>query len=626
MCGIVGIIHKNKQDVQEQDVRNMCSTIVHRGPDDEGVYVQGHAGIGMRRLSIIDIQSGHQPIHNEDASLWIVMNGEIYNYRELRKNLVAKGHVFYTESDTEVVLHLYEQEGERCLEKLRGMFSFAIYEPARDRMFLARDRLGIKPLFFHETADRILFASELKVILSCKGVSRAINWRAFHAFFAFSYIPAPLTIFQGIYKLLPGHCMMIQSGKIRLEQYWDLQFMTKEHHPEQYYIERFQQLFDEAVKMHMVSDVPIGAFLSGGVDSSSVVAMMSRHHPSVETLSIGFGGNIGAYGDERDYARAVSRRFGTRHREYEVHAEQCDGDLIEKIVTAFDEPFADHGTIPNYFVCQLARENMTVALSGLGGDELFSGYPRHLGFALSEFYSRFPVSVRKALPWFIEKLPESRGGEVRVNWLKRFVRAGWMEPEKRYLTYFNVLGGYSPQDLFSAEVLHELKENSCEEEFYMYYRSENASDPRDKVAYTDIKTYLPDDILTLTDRVSMMHSLEVRVPFLDHTLVEFCATIPQALKMKYFRPKYMLKKAMHGVLPDHVLNHKKQGFVSPMNVWLGTSLRGYVQETLRHQKLGFFRPEAITHIVDQHHSGKQLNTSLIWALLMFTLWHKKYLQ
>jgi asparagine synthase (glutamine-hydrolysing) len=377
------------------------------------------------------------------------------------------------------------------------------------------------------------------------------------------------------------------------------------------------------VQLRLISDVPLGAFLSGGIDSSAVVAMMSKHHSAVKTLSIGFGGQIGAYDDERKYARLISRRYETDHREYEIHANECNSALIEKIIQAFDEPFADHGAIPMYFVCKMARENMTVALSGLGGDELFAGYRRQYGFYLGELYNAAPALLReRLLPWMVEKIPESKGGANTVNLIKRFVRGGKLTAEKRYLTYVDLLSGHSQAELFTDSAWMKSRDQHYQEEFYSFFRSDNAADSMNKVYYTDIKTYLPDDILALTDRISMMHSLEVRVPFLDHKLVEFCATIPPRLKMKHFRQKYLLKKAVSNLLPKEVLTHRKQGFVAPMNIWLNHQLKEYVHAVLLEQKSDFFNREAVAGVLKQHYNGEQLNTSLIWSLLVFTLWHK----
>ncbi|MCD6565052.1 MAG: asparagine synthase (glutamine-hydrolyzing) [Bacteroidales bacterium] len=630
MCGIVGIIKKNNVPVYDAELRQMCATIIHRGPDDEGVFSFGNVGIGMRRLKIIDLNTGHQPIHNENKTVWIVFNGEIYNYKELRKYLLSKGHAFYTSSDTEVILHLYEEKGADCLENLNGMFAFAIYDLNNKSLFMARDRLGIKPLFYCELSDKILFASEIKALLAFVDVPREINWKAFDAYFALGYVPAPLTIFKSIKKLPPAHYITFKDSSVTKRQYWDLYYQPNNNMQEQDAVQHFLELFNDAVKLQMVSEVPLGAFLSGGIDSSSVVAMMSRHNnQTVKTMSIGFGGEIGAYDDERKYARLVSDKFATDHHEHEIHSESCNAELIERIVTAFDEPFADHGAVPNFFVCQKGRQNMKVSLSGLGGDELFLGYPRHFGFYWSELYYKFcPGWLKgKILPGLVENLPESKGGEVYVNWLKRFIRSGALPAPSRYLNYFNLLGSYSRKALFSDDVWSQLEFQKYGPEFESYYLSDNAVDPLDKILYTDIKTYMVDDILTLTDRMSMYHSLEVRVPFLDHRLVEFCATIPSKLKMKQRKQKYLLRRAVENLIPKEVLEHKKQGFVAPMTLWLSNELKEYTNDIL----LGdsslpeFFNQQKIAEILEHHYKGKQLNTALIWALVIFNAWQRKYL-
>jgi asparagine synthase (glutamine-hydrolysing) len=581
----------------------------------------------MRRLKIIDLNTGNQPIHNEDESLWIVFNGEIFNFIELREELEKKGHKFYTGTDTEVILHMYEEEGENCLEHFRGMFAFVIHDIRKNRLFLARDRLGIKPLFYCETDSRLFIASEMKAILAFPEVERDMNWKALDAYFTLSYIPAPMTIYKNIHKLNPGHYMVIEDGKITICKYWDLSFRPDYSLPEKYYGDKFLELFEESVRLRMVSDVPIGAFLSGGVDSSSVVAMMSRYHPAVETLSVGYGGAIGAYEDERKYARLVSNRYGTVHRECELDANLCSPELVETIVRAFDEPFADHGAIPTYFICKAARENMTVALSGLGGDELFSGYRRHLGFSIGELYRLLPATLRKTLLPLIEKLPESRGGETGINWLKRFARGGAFPRDRGYMSFINLLSRYSRHELFSPDLCNHIESECYEGDFLNFFNSDNASTPLDRVYYTDIKTYLPDDILALTDRISMAHALEVRVPFLDHKLVEFCASIPHYYKLRYFQQKHILRKAVGHLLPNEIFNHKKQGFVAPMNFWLNNQLRDYAGDMLLsgNSHMDFFRKDTISRVLDDHFHGRQLNTSLIWSLLIFRTWQQLYL-
>jgi asparagine synthase (glutamine-hydrolysing) len=630
MCGIVGIVDKIGRIVSEEFIRRMCGTITHRGPDDEGIHIRkgGNVGIGMRRLKIIDLNTGHQPIHNEDRTLWIVFNGEIYNFLELRKDLEKKGHVFYTKTDTEVIVHLYEELGADCVHRLRGMFAFAILNEKDGSVFIARDRLGIKPLFYLDDKERFMFASEMKGILAFDFVKRDFDWRALSAYFTLSYIPAPMTVFIGIRKLNPGHYLIYRDGEIRIAKYWDLHFRPNHEMREVDFQSRFLEVFDEAVKLRLISDVPLGGFLSGGVDSSSVVAFMSRHHNRVKTLSIGFGGEVGCYDDERKYARLVGERYGTEALEYEVAPDFKDGRLIEEIVRAFDEPFADHGAIPTYFVCKLARESMTVALSGLGGDEMFSGYPRYLGFHLGQSYSRLPSALRKLIPWFIEKVPERGEGTGSVNQIKRFFRGGSLPGPERYLGYISLLSRYAKDELFSPGVTALFDEDPYEREYLSLLNSSNSDSPLDRVYSTDCKVYLPDDILALTDRVSMMHSLEVRVPFCDHILVELCATIPYKLKMKGMKQKYLLKKAMAPFLPREVLEHRKQGFVGPMGMWIKNELKEYICDTVigSSPKDGLFNQRTIARILDEHFGGKQLNTALIWAVFIFKVWHRVYME
>lgn len=632
MCGIVGIVDKTGRTVSEEYIRRMCGTIVHRGPDDEGIHIRekvADIGIGMRRLKIIDLNTGHQPIHNEDKTLWIVFNGEIFNYLELREDLEKKGHVFYTKTDTEVIVHLYEELGEECVQGLRGMFAFAILNEKDGSVFIARDRLGIKPLFYLDDKEFFVFASEMKAILAFDFVKRDLDYKALSAYFTLSYIPAPMTVFSGIRKLDPGHHLTYREGNLQIVKYWDLHFRPNLEMKEIDFQEQVFKVLEEAVKLRLISDVPLGAFLSGGIDSSSVVALMSRYHNRVKTLSIGFGGQIGSYDDERKYARLVSERYATDFLEYEVSPNFKEGHLIEDIVRAFDEPFADHGAIPTYFVCKLARQSMTVALSGLGGDELFSGYPRYLGFHFGEVYRRLPRVLREGMiPWITEKIPERGEGTGSVNHIKRFVRGGRLIGPERYLSYISLLSRFSMGDVFSPEFIEHLDGNLYRDEYFSLLNSQNANNALDRVYYTDHKVYLPDDILTLTDRVSMMHSLEVRVPFCDHLLVELCATIPRRLKMKVLKQKYLLKKTMAAFLPAEVLKHRKQGFVGPMGMWIKNELKDYIHDMLLDSSGAehFFNKATIQRLLDEHYEGRQLHTSLIWAVFVFKIWHKLYME
>jgi len=629
MCGIFGIVSPK---IDRHQVEASTNTLSHRGPDDSGFFVGEGVGLGHRRLSIIDLEGGHQPIFNEDGSKCIIFNGEIYNFVEIRDLLLLKGHRFSTRSDTETILHAYEEWGEFCVEHFRGMFAFAIWDSKEKTLFLARDRLGIKPLFYGEHDGSFYFASEMKAILAVPNFPREIDEVALTNYFALSYIPAPLTIFKNIRKLLPGHTLTVKEGKISTRKYWDLEFVPDKSKSEDYFIQRFMELLQEAVKIRLISEVPLGAFLSGGIDSSTVVALMSMVSESpVKTFSIGFGGNIGGYLDERKYAKLVAERYRTDHKEYEV-LPSPEG-LIEKIVRAFDEPFADDSAIPSFFVCKIARENVTVALSGLGGDEVFAGYERYLGFKLSQGYKKVPSFFREGfIRKFVENLHERRDGHYTVNHMKRFVRSASLHPDLTYLGYISKMNSNIKGSFFSEPERFEKHFESCEDVVLSYFKSSdisNGSDSLNRAFYCDIKTYLPEDILAVTDRMSMYHALEVRVPFLDHKFMEFCATIPPEMKMKWFRKKYLLKKAVKNLLPESVIHHRKQGFVGPMAQWLKKDLKPYVLETLSEKNLkkhGLFNFKTVETILGEHFSGKEIHDTLIWSMVIFQTWFDLYLE
>lgn len=628
MCGICGIYHfEDALPVNWEVVRAMCQTLTHRGPDDEGIYINGSIGLGMRRLSIIDLGGGHQPIANENRTVWTVFNGEVYNYRELRGFLEKRGHLFSTNSDTECIVHLYEEFGNEFVNHLRGMFAIAIWDERQKQLILARDRLGIKPLFYSRYDNKLVFASEMKAILQDEEFPRAIDDDGLASYLMLSYIPAPLTIFRGIQKLLPGHLLILKNDQIKIHKYWDIEFEPDRRRKEGYFIDRFMALLQESVNTHLMSEVPLGAFLSGGIDSSTVVALMSKvsNHP-VNTVSIGFGGDTGGYLDERSYARKVASRYGARHTEHEV----LPGfeNLTETIVRAIDEPLADDSTIPSYFVCKAAKEQVTVALSGLGGDENFCGYERYLGFALSKIYERIPHFIREnGIRKLIERLPEKADGHYTVNHMKRFVRSAPLSPDRRYFGYLSRMNG--AMNLFAEPNKFLQPMETCRDMILSYFNSCNGQDDLNRVFYCDMKTYLPEDILAVTDRMSMHHSLEVRVPFLDHKFVEFCATIPPEMKMKGFQKKYLLKKAVVNLLPREVLRHRKQGFVGPMTRWLQTDLKPYVLNTLSEKNLqrhGLFNPKTIQTLLMEHLTGKEIHDTLIWSLVVFQVWFDLYIE
>jgi asparagine synthase (glutamine-hydrolysing) len=632
MCGIAGIYsHKAVERIELQDaISRMTTSLRHRGPDDEGYYIGDHIALGHRRLSIIDLKTGHQPIWNEAKSACIVFNGEIYNYQEVSAELIGKGHRFSSASDTETILHAYEQWGEGCVKRLNGMFAFCIADLPMQTLFLARDRLGEKPLFFADGNGTFAFASEMKALLTNPRLDRVIDEEAVASFFTFSYIPAPLTIYRGIRKLPPGHTLTYRKGRIAISQYWDVLFEPNRGRKEGDVIEEYMDLLRESVKSRLMSEVPLGAFLSGGIDSSAVVALMTDPASGpVSTFTIGFGGNTGGFDDERKYARLVADRYLTNHNEHEVLPEV--EELLPTIVDSFDEPFADDSAIPSYFISRHARQHVTVALSGLGGDELFCGYERYLGFRLGRLYSRIPAIVRdRFIRKLIEALPESSSGHYRVNHMKRFVRSIRPDHAGQYLGFISKTHPSYRGSLFSEQA------KACsdafaavEERFVSLFDSAPAADPLDKVFYCDLKTYLPEDILACTDRMSMCHSLEVRVPFLDHRLVEYCATIPAEMKIQWFQKKYLLKKGVGALLPRAVLEHRKQGFVGPMTRWLQTNMKDLTLRTLSAARLnhqGFFNTRTVERILADHYAGREINDTAIWSLLVFTTWFERYMQ
>jgi asparagine synthase (glutamine-hydrolysing) len=606
----------------------MCDVIRRRGPDDEGFYVDGPIGLGMRRLSIIDVDGGHQPIANEDGSLVIVFNGEIFNYGSLHAGLLQRGHRFKTRSDTETILHLFEEEGADCVRHFRGMFAFSIWNTRTQSLVVVRDRLGIKPLHYYFDGRRFIFGSEIKSILQHPAVSTRINWTALDAYFAYGFIPAPLTIYANIHKLRPGHRLIVDANGLRDEQYWDVDFEPKLTGSESDIGAEFLDRLRESVDMRLISEVPLGAFLSGGVDSSLIAALMAQSSAQpIKTFTIGFSGETGNFLDERPYAREVSSRYHTDHREFVVSPSV--EEALDVALDAFDEPFADDSLIPTHHICQLARHHVTVALTGLGGDENFAGYERHLGFRLSTLAERTPWRQIAGLARpLVNAMRESRSGHYRINHLKRFLQAAHLPSGKRWGSYMTILSQDQRRRLFQPDIAREIDFDRVDHMGYAYFEQARASDPLDAALYQDLKFYLPDDILALTDRVGMWHSLELRVPFVDHTLVEFCARIPAGLKLSLpsGRKKHLLKRVAEPLIPASVLRHRKQGFASPMAMWLRGSLRGYVERALHPaevQRSGILNPAMIQEEMGAHQRRDSLNDKLLFTVLMFERWWKR---
>lgn len=622
MCGIAGFIAPREADkLSKAELLNrMCSIIAHRGPDDQGTMIDRQAALGMRRLSIIDLAGGHQPLSGCDKAVSVVFNGEIYNFRELQRDLEARGHRYHTNSDTESIAHAYEEYGSDCVKHLRGMFALAIWDAPTDKLFIARDRVGKKPLYYTLTPQgTFVFGSELKCLLEHPEVEREINLEALDAYLTFGYVPDPLTIFRDIHKLPPGSHLTFAGGRITVEQYWDFNFEPFESLDENEYLEELRRLLDEAVRLRLVSDVPLGAFLSGGVDSSTVVGLMAQAMTQpVKTFSIGF--NEDSY-SELKYARVTARHFNTDHHEFIVTPDICH--IVDELVWHFDEPFADSSAIPTYMVSKLAREHVTVALSGDGGDELFAGYTRYVVDRQRSGFAKLPRVLREGVMQPLSRnLPHGARGR---NYLHNIA----LEPLDRYLDSISTFTSLTRRSLYSVEFgkkLHERDEMLMQ--FRNYAAQIHTGDAVDPLLYLDSRTYLPGDILTKVDRMSMAVSLEARVPLLDHKLIEYVTRIPAALKLKGLTTKHIFKQAVRGLIPDELLDRPKQGFGVPIPQWINSELRGRIRETLTEKQTeqrGYFDPGYVNLMLDEHEKRRRDHSAQLWSLFMFELWHRTFI-
>jgi len=616
MCGIAGIFSTGERRVYPAEVKAMCDAIVHRGPDDAGYYVKGRVGLGMRRLSIIDLATGHQPVRNEDGSVWVVMNGEIYNYRELRSDLEQRGHRFYTSTDTEVLVHLYEEFGGECVNRLRGMFAFAIWDERRQALFVARDRLGIKPLYYAEVDGRLLFASELKSILELPEVERRLNWASVNHLFTSLSTPNTESIIAGVHKLPPGHSLTLRAdGSRKLVRYWEVNFQPDYSRSEEYFADHLRQLLEESVDLHLVSDVPLGAFLSGGLDSSSVVAFMARRSDRpVKTFSIGFQ-EQGF--DETSAARTVAEQFGTEHTELVLKPDV--EALVQDIVWHLDEPFGDSSAIPTYMVSKLAAEQVKVVLSGDGGDELFAGYDRYLVEQRERRYEYAPAPLRRMLGFIGSSMPEGAKGR---NFLRHLALSG----SHRYLDASTLFKADQRRRLFRPETAALIGSHDPWREAHAFLKRLDG-DWLSTLQHWDIQNYLPLDILTKVDRMSMAHSLEARVPLLDHKLVEFAATIPPEFRLRKGETKSIFKRAMRGILPDEIIDRPKHGFAVPLGSWFRGRLGSFARDLLL--PTGGARQEIfdrgyVAQLLEMHDRGRDLNLQL-WTLISFELWCRRFL-
>lgn len=622
MCGIAGIVNSDcSHHVSPPILRGMCDAIIHRGPDDYGEYIDRHVGIGMRRLSIIDLQGGRQPLANEDGTVWVVFNGEIYNYRHLRNDLETAGHRFRTTSDTEVIVHLYEDIGEDCVHRLRGMFAFALWDSRRQTLMLARDRLGIKPLYYAALPDGLVFGSELKAMLTHPRVPRDLDPQAVGEYFTHSCVPGDLSIFKAVRKLLPAHVLTYRQGDLRLTRYWQVRPDPDYSRSEDAWVEQLQAGLHDSVESHLVADVPVGAFLSGGLDSGAIVASMARASSTpVRTFTVGFTTPSGSF-DERRPARAVAERWATVHHECLLAPDVTE--ILPRIVRAFDEPFADSSAIPNFLVCQETARHVKVAVSGLGGDELFGGYERYAGLQLGDAYQRIPRVARLAIAKLITNLPNGNGGFPHIDRLKRFVAAGEMSSTDRYRSFISAFG--SVNEVLHPDVHERLGQSRSQ--YDRVIRSLAVANTIDLALFADLQLYLPNDLLTLTDRISMAHSLEVRVPFLDHELVELAARIPTRFKIRGFRKKILFRRAIAEWLPDGHLSRAKQGFSVPMAEWLRGSLRPMVADVMASRNLresSWLNQSQVRRLIEEHLTHKANHEVRLWAIICFLEWERQY--
>ncbi len=627
MCGIAGFADAIPGDRDHQGpprldaefslVHRMCEVIRHRGPDDEGIHVEQGLGIGMRRLSIIDLAGGRQPIHNETRTIWIVFNGEIYNYRELRAELEACGHQFYTSSDTESIVHAYEEWGEAAFRRLRGMFGLAIWDRPRRTLLLARDRSGIKPLHYAERNGRLYFGSEIKSLLAAGAVDRGLNFDALDHYLTFLYTPRDASIFEGVRKLPPGHYLRWRDGRADVQQYWEIAAQEAFAGSEAEAAQQLRTVLADAVRSHMVSDVPLGAFLSGGVDSSAVVGMMAQASSRpVKTFSIGFDE---PEFDELDHARTVAQHFGTDHHEFVVRPDGLS--ILDQLVSHFDEPFADSSAIPTWYVSEIARRHVTVVLSGDGGDELFGGYDRYLPHPRVAQFDRLPLpGLRSAAALLWPRLPHGTRG-------KNFLRHVARDPQGRYIDSVASFQADERESLYSADVRRTLS-TEAEHTLARHFTRFAALPLHGRMMRFDFETYLPEDVLTKVDRMSMAHSIESRVPLLDNEVIEFASTLPSRFKIHNGRRKHLLKEALRPLLPAGILDRKKQGFGVPLGVWFRGGLTNLFADVLNSpttRQRGYFEPSFVERLVREHLAGTRDHTLRLWQLLVFELWHREYL-
>ncbi|HWF08954.1 MAG TPA: asparagine synthase (glutamine-hydrolyzing) [Bryobacteraceae bacterium] len=620
MCAICGIINFHEGDaVSSADVERMSASLGHRGPDDEGSFVEGRAGLGFRRLSIIDLSGGHQPIFNEDGSAAIVFNGEIYNYRDLAVELSTAGHVFSTRSDTETILHAWEQYGENCVDHLRGMFAFAIWDRARRRLLLARDRLGIKPLYYYRNDRFLAFASEIKALLEIPGIPREVDPEALDMYLSLRYVPGPRTMFRNIFRLQPGHLLTLDGSGVRIKKYWDVTY--PEGNPAED-PERFRALLDESVRMRLVAEVPLGVFLSGGLDSSAILATMHKAVGSagIKTFSVGYD-TTGAQVEEAnefDYARLAAKTFGADHHEYRLTAAEFQ-NFVPDLVWHLDEPMADPSCIPLYFISKLAREHVTVILSGEGADEILAGYGIYPRMLALERMNRSVPALDRMAPWLARVTPSEA--------VRRYIRMSGQSLDRRYRGVCRGITLETRAALIGMDRVRHSEEQ-LQTIFGGYFSRVPGAAPLNRMLYADAKVWLPDDLLNKADKMTMATSLELRVPFLDHKLVEYAATLPLSAKLGGKGGKTILRNAMRGTLPNDIIDRPKKGFPVPIKSWLAGPLRDFARDNLLPAESAcnrYMDRTAVTKIVEEHGRGLDRSQEM-WTLLVFEFWHRHFVE
>ncbi len=626
MCGIVGFVYANDRAADRSIVESMNRAIAHRGPDEDGFYVEKNVALGMRRLSIIDLASGQQPIYNEDRTKVIVFNGEIYNYQEVRESLIKLGHKFYTRSDTEVVIHLYQEYGPEGLQYLRGMYAFAIWDEAERLLFLARDRVGKKPILYsHQPNGDLIFGSEFQAVLKHPAVAREVDNEAIDHYLSFLCVPAPMTAFRSIRKLEPGHWLKWKDGKIETRRYWQPDFSKKITISEEEAIEETTRILRESTRLRMISEVPLGAFLSGGVDSSTIVALMAQESSQpVKTFSIGF--------EEQDfselkYAKRVAEHVGAEYHEFIVRPNALE--IIPTLVDHYGEPYADSSAIPTYYVSKETRKHVTVALNGDGGDESFAGYERYAAMRIAEKYARVPSPLRKA---FIEApigvLPTSELRRSRIRDAKRFLKAANLPRNERYLRWMSTFNRDAKNELYTNDFRGSLDAVDPIGILDHWFTRADGIGTVDSTMLTDQMTYLPNDLLVKVDIASMANSLEARSPFLDHKLIEFAASLPEKLKMRGFETKSLLKKVAARLVPREVVYRRKMGFGVPVGKWFRGEMKDFVKDILLSEtsrRRGIVRPEILERYVVEHTTGLRDHSFQIWTLLMLELWFQRFI-